>query len=135
MKVTVLVCTRNRPEMIEPCIVSILKNAYPDFELLIIDQSTDRKTEQIVKQYMPKDKRLRYTHMEGKGKTRALNLGIRNSSGDIVATTDDDCTVSREWIEKIVESFKNNPDVGIVYGKVINKPDELLIEDKKYVAK
>ena len=132
MKVTILIATRNRPEMIEPCILSILNNTYQDFEFLIVDQSTDKGTEQIVKKSIQTDNRIRYLHMEGKGKCRALNLGIRSSSGDIIITTDDDCISSKDWIEKVVEAFRENPDVDIVYGKVINKPDEFWIKDRKY---
>lgn len=133
MKVTVLVCTRNRPERIESCISSILDNTYHDFELLIIDQSTNKKTEEIVKKHISVDKRIKYLYMEGQGKSRALNLGIRNISGDIIATTDDDCTVAKDWIENIIKAFEKNPDVAIVYGRVINK--ELMeIKDEKFVG-
>ena len=57
--------------------------------------------------------------MDAKGKTKALNLGIKNNSGEIIAMTDDDFTVSKDWIEKIIEAFQNNPDIGIVFGSVV----------------
>lgn len=132
MEVSVLVCTRNRPDFIKPCILSILNNTYHDFECLIVDQSTDNKTEKIVKKYIGMDKRMKYLRMQGQGKSRALNLGIRSSSGDIIATTDDDCTVAIDWIENIIKAFKKNPDVDIVYGKTIHKPDEFSMKDRKY---
>lgn len=139
MTVTVIVCTRNRPEIIETCILSILNNTYYDFEFLIVDQSTDKKTEEIVKKHMNVDKRVRYIHMNTKGKTKALNLGIKNSSGDIIAQTDDDCLVSEDWLEKIVEAFNANPDVAIVFGSVVDtralfgdKKERDLIKDGKF---
>lgn len=132
MKVTVLVCTRNRSDSIESCILRILNNTYRDFEFLIVDQSTSKKTEEIVKKHISADKRIKYLRMEGQGKSRALNLGIRNSSGYIIATTDDDCIVNKDWIENIIKAFEKNPDVDIVYGRVINKPDEFSMKDRKY---
>lgn len=132
MKITVLVCTRNRPDIIESCIYSILKNTYPDFEFLIVDQSTDEKSKEIAEKYISLDGRIRYLHVKDKGKSKALNLGIKNSSGDIIATTDDDCVVNQDWIEKIVEAFQRNPDVGIVFGSVV---DNVALVGKKYARK
>ncbi|MFC1698591.1 glycosyltransferase [Candidatus Omnitrophota bacterium] len=120
MKVTVLVCTRNRSEIIESCILSILHNTYRDFEFLIVDQSTDKKTAQIVEKLMSTDKRITYLHMKAKGKTKALNLGIKESRGVIIAQTDDDCIVAQDWLEKIVGAFQRNPDAVVVFGSVLD---------------
>lgn len=141
MKITVLVCTRNRPEIIESCIKSILNNTYCDFEFLIVDQSTDKRTEEIVKKYMNADKRIKYLHMDGQGKTKALNLGVRNSSGDIIAQTDDDCIVAEDWLENIIETFQKNPDVAVVFGSVVDnkapggRKGRDLIKDGKFAGR
>jgi len=132
MKITVLVCTRNRPEIIESCILSVLNNTYHDFEFLIVDQSADNKTEEIAKEYMSADKRIKYLHLDGQGKSKSLNLGIRNSSGEIIAMTDDDCAVAKDWIENIIKAFEENPDVGIVCGSVV---DNAALVGKKYARK
>lgn len=129
MKVSVIVCTRNRPESIEPCISSILNNTYRDLELLIIDQSNDGKTEEVVKKHMDIDKRIEYIHLNTEGKSKAVNLGIKRSSGDIVTMTDDDCVVKNDWIENIVEAFQKNPDVAVVCGSVLD--DTALVGKKR----
>jgi len=94
----------------------------------MVDQSTDEKTKEIVRKHMQANKRIRYIHMDARGKTKALNLGIKESSGDIIAMTDDDCVVTKDWIEKIVEAFDRNPDVAIVFGSVV---DEKTLTEKK----
>ena len=83
MKVTVLACTRNRPDIIESCILSVLNNTYPNFEFLIVGQSTNEKTKEIVEKHMLVDKRISYIHMNAKGKTKALNLGIKIGVTDL----------------------------------------------------
>lgn len=66
--------------------------------------------------------------MNAKGKTKALNLGIKNSSGEIIAMTDDDCVVTKNWLKNIVEAFQKNPDVAMVYGSVIDKKASFGVE-------
>jgi len=141
MKVTVLVCTCNRPEIIETCILSVLNSTYGDFEFLIVDQSTDKKTEEIVEKHKRVDQRIKYMHMNASGKTKALNLAIRNSSGDIIAQTDDDCVVAQDWLEKIVGAFHENPDVTVVFGSVVDnkalggRKGRDLIKDRKFAGR
>ena len=47
VRVSILVCTRNRPEFIPPCIQSLQKQSYPHREIIVVDQSTNDKTEKI----------------------------------------------------------------------------------------
>lgn len=118
MKITVLIPTLNRPDIIGDTITSILDNPYKDFELLIIDQSPDKKTNEIVEKYLLVDKRVRYLAMATAGKTKALNYGVSNCKTDIIAMTDDDCRISKDWIEKIAATFKDYPDLGLLFGSV-----------------
>lgn len=116
MKIAVLITTLNRPDVISDAIASILNNTYKDFELIIVDQSTNNKTQEIVERYILADKRVRYLPMSTRGKTKALNYGIRNCNTDIIAITDDDCMVSKDWIEKIVATFRGYPDLALLFG-------------------
>lgn len=118
MKIVVLITTLNRPDVISDAITSILNNTYKDFELIIVDQSTNNKTQEIVEGYILVDKRVRYLPMSTRGKTKALNYGIRNCNTDIIAMTDDDCMVSKDWIEKIVATFRDYPDLALLFGSV-----------------
>lgn len=120
MKVSVIICTYNRSAFLKSCIDSILSNTYPDSEFLIVDQSENDETKNLVNEYKRNDNRIKYLHSE-RGKSRALNLGIKETKGEIIALTDDDCVVPRDWIEKIVSFFKLHPDTAIVFGDVIEK--------------
>lgn len=123
MKVSVIISTLNQPYYIKTAVASILRNNYQNFEVLIIDQSTDDLTKSIAQSYLKQDNRIRYFHVSTKGKSRGLNYGIRMSEGKIVAITDSDCQVSEDWIEKIIFVFNRFPDVDIVYGTVIPEID------------
>jgi glycosyltransferase involved in cell wall biosynthesis len=117
--VSVVICTRNRPQKIGNAIGSVLANTYSNFNLTIIDQSTNCETEAISRQVGERDRRIRYKRMNNSGLSRAYNLAIASTSGPIIAFTDDDCLVPSDWIEKIVTAFEEQRDGELMYGQVL----------------
>jgi glycosyltransferase involved in cell wall biosynthesis len=117
--VSAVICTRNRPDKIGNAVESVLANTYPDFDLTIIDQSTNDETEAIVRRIGERDSRVRYQRMSTSGLSRAYNLGIVSTTGPIIAFTDDDCLVPTDWITKIVMAFEEQRDGELMYGQVI----------------
>src|SRR5687768_11128779 len=73
--VSVVVCTRNRGESIVSTLETLLANDYANFEVVVVDQSTDDLTEQVMPRFL-KDKRLRYFRSTTKGLGRARNIGM-----------------------------------------------------------
>ena len=93
--VSVVVPTRNRPEHVSACATAILSTA--GFrELVVVDQSDDDVTAQVLSSI--KDPRFRCVRTATRGVTNGRNLGIALTNGDIIAFTDDDCRVSGEWV-------------------------------------
>ena len=117
--VSVVICTRNRPDKIGNAVESVLANTYPDFDLTIIDQSTNGETEAISHRVGESDARIRYQRMNKSGLSRAYNLAIASTIGPIIAFTDDDCLVPSDWIQKIVMAFEEQRDGELMYGQVL----------------
>lgn len=115
--ISVVICTRNRGNLIVPTIETILGNIYTNFELLVIDQSTDCITENAVKRFAS-DKRLRYMRTDTEGTGVSRYLGLLEAKGNYVLYTDDDCTVSEDWIGTITNIFENNPKTAVVFSSV-----------------
>jgi glycosyltransferase involved in cell wall biosynthesis len=116
--VSAIMCTRNRPDLIGQAVLSVLANSYPTFDLVVVDQSDDDRTGSVVRGLMADHPNLRYVHSTTPGLSRAYNTGIRESSGSILAFTDDDCVAPPDWISVIVEAFNQNPDGELLYGQV-----------------
>jgi glycosyltransferase involved in cell wall biosynthesis len=116
--VSAVICTRNRPHKIGNAIESVLANAYPNFDLTIVDQSENDETEAIARRAGQPDERIHYHRMSKSGLSRARNLGITSTIGQIIAFTDDDCLVPSDWIEKIVAAFAEQRDGELMYGQV-----------------
>ncbi len=121
-EITVVICTRNRYENLKECINSILKNDENLYEILIVDQSTDDKTENFVKNL--KNKNIRYIKTDTKGLSRARNIAILNVKTKYLVFTDDDCIVTESWIEDILKEYKKDEKIWGVYGKVLPYGDK-----------
>jgi glycosyltransferase involved in cell wall biosynthesis len=121
-KVSVLICTRDRPDTVGQAINSVALCAYPNFDIHVMDQSTNDETRWIVDQLTVQhaDKcTIVYHHLDKAGLSRAYNTGIRVSDGPIIACTDDDVIVPSDWLTCIVEAFAGDPEVGLLYGLVL----------------
>lgn len=119
--VSVIICTRNRGEQITAAVRSVLASTYTQFEFLIIDQSTNDETVQAIAPFAH-DRRLRLVRSDTVGKGNALNLGLSLAQGDIIALTDDDCLVPRDWLGQIVDLFSENAQLGVAYTSVTAAP-------------
>jgi len=117
MKVSVIIPTYERPIFLKSAIDSVLSNTYSNFDLTIVNQSDNDETKNLVNEYARYDNRIKYLRSE-KGKARAVNKGVRNSDGEIIALTDDDCRVFPNWIENIVSVFEKYRNADIIFGNV-----------------
>ena len=88
---TVIVPTAGRPERVAPCVESLAAMAYPGFEILIVDNSpSDGRTREQVQACIARGLPVRYAAERMPGSSVARNRGMRESSSDILAFTDDD---------------------------------------------
>lgn len=120
--VSVVVPARDEEEYLPGCLNSLLDQTYPKelYEVILVnDRSTD-STPHIARKFAERDERVKVlnTIESGKltGKQRALDTGIRASSGEIVLNTDADCEAPPGWIEDTVREF--DAEVGLVAGYV-----------------
>ncbi len=118
LHISVVVASRNRPMDIRRCLNSLSSISYPDWDVLVVDQSDDQATAQTVQNSVNALPNLMYCHMHQKGLSRARNLGLEMTNGDIVAFLDDDCTVGADWLEQVAQAFLRYPHAALVFGTV-----------------
>jgi glycosyltransferase involved in cell wall biosynthesis len=117
--VSVVICTRNRPDLIGNAVASVLGNTYPNFEVLVVDQSDDGRTRHVVTELAASHRNLRYLHTNPPGLSRAYNVGVRETTGQILAFTDDDCIAPPHWLDRVVAAFQSEPEADMLYGQVL----------------
>lgn len=118
--IDVVIPTRNRGELITDTLTSLRASDYSDFRVLVVGQSENRKTAEVVEQFTAKDERFTYIHTPTKGIDVARNVGIQAGHAPIIAFTDDDCRVAEDWVGALVAEYERDPSAWGVLGRVIS---------------
>jgi GT2 family glycosyltransferase len=101
--VTVIVPSYNSQQTVEKCLQALQMQSCGDYEIIVVDSSQD-DTSRIIRSRFP-DISL-YSFPERKYPGEARNIGAEKAKGGILAFTDSDCIVDRDWVRSIVEAHK-----------------------------
>ncbi|MHB9030458.1 MAG: glycosyltransferase [Candidatus Latescibacterota bacterium] len=119
--VSVVLCARNEEHNLHRCLDSLSALDYPQekIEINLIDDESGDRTLDIFWSYAAKDSRFRVYTTKGEprtliGKQRPLNMGIRESHGEIIIVVDADIAVRPEWVKAHVAAYGDR--VGVVSG-------------------
>ncbi|WP_316814902.1 glycosyltransferase [Pedobacter nyackensis] len=114
-KLSIVICTRNRPQAIDDCVKALMASHDKDFELIVVDNAPDDdRTEQVIKKYPD----VKYVKEPLKGLDVARNTGARYATHGIIAYTDDDVIVEPNWSSLLKTVFRD-PKTMAVTGLVI----------------
>jgi glycosyltransferase involved in cell wall biosynthesis len=129
--ITVVVCTRNRPEQLSKCLAALRKVDYNPIEILIVDNApTGTETKDIVEALAQDDPRFRYTCEPRAGLSRARNHGLTQARFDQIAFTDDDVSVAEGWPAALAAGFASDPGAVCITGLVV--PSSLDTSAERY---
>ena len=118
-KISLIVPAYNEAKTIRNCVQSLQVLNYPNYDVTVVDDgSTDNTFEET-----SRCSGVKIIRQENQGKPRALNNGIRSSTGDIIVTVDADTTIDKEALGKIAERFALNKQLGAVAGNVKVNPE------------
>lgn len=117
INLSVLLPTYNRPNMVEQCLSNIAKQNYLPRETIILDQG--HLDENLIKEWaqvlLPT--KLVYKHLNIRGRSRAINAGVKIAKSEFMGVIDDDCYAHPKWIESLAKSIQKRNKT-IVTGKV-----------------
>jgi glycosyltransferase involved in cell wall biosynthesis len=109
--ISVIVPVHNGEATIGRCLGSVLDQTVTWFEVVVVDNGSTDATKDIISSFSEKDPRVRY-HFEGRrGRGRARASGIERSKGAILAWTDADCVVPRDWLERLTAPIAEGEEV------------------------
>lgn len=122
MKLSVVVATRNRSANLADLLGSLLNSDCPpglEWDAWIVDNNSTDDTRRVIEEFSRRaPDRIHYLFEAGRGKSKALNCGIRSSAGEIVVFTDDDCIPDKHWLTNIARAFAVRSEVGILGGRI-----------------
>ncbi len=128
LSVSIIICTRRRPEDLRRCLASLSRLDPPPAEILVVNNDpSDQGTRDVVQSFPG----FCYIDEPQLGLSRARNTGLRHATGEIIAWTDDDTVAHPKWIEAIRRVFLD-PEIsgltGLVLPASLETPSQLRFE-------
>lgn len=125
--ISVVVCTRDRPDDLARCLEALLQLDPAPLEIVVVDSAPTSAATLHVCDGLP----VRYVLEPVVGAARARNRGVLETSGDVIAFTDDDCVVDARWLAGLGAHLAD-PRVAAVTGVVapleLDTPAQWLFE-------
>lgn len=123
-KVSVIVCTYNRPELLKLCLNSLTSQTTKQkkFEVIVIDNYGSKKTKDVVDKY----KIFKYFIEKRTGLSFARNTGFKKAKFKYITYLDDDAIAEKDWVENIIKFINTHPKVKIFGGPYYRYSSKLI---------
>jgi len=132
-EISVLICTWNRSWELDRTLRHLESQTLDSdrFEVVVVDNNSSDDTADVIRQRASEVRYpLVYVSETRQGKTWALNAGISQASAEVIACTDDDCLPEPNWLEVILETFKDQR-VGVLGGPGLSVFSEAVKRDER----
>lgn len=126
-QLSVIVSARNEENTIDMLLKCLVSQNYDNrfYEIIIVNDHSQDKTADIVKSYQKKNKNLHLIEQKPgfSGKKAAIAAGIKVSNGELVVTTDADCTMNTKWLTTIA-AFYSSTKADMIIAPVFIRSDK-----------
>lgn len=95
------------------------------YEVIIVDDGSSDGSEEHIKKYISQKNYVKYFKKPHGGPGDSRNFGIKHIKGNIIAFTDDDCIITRDWLKNIYEGFSRNKKIVGIEGETLTFYTEL----------
>ena len=131
-KVSVIIPAYNSEKYVSRMLESVLNQTYSNVECIIIDDGSTDNTYKIIQQYKEKfDKKgkvLKLLNQENKGQAAALNLGLKQVTGEYLIWADSDDYFELDAFEAMVDSLDKNKDRDLVRANAVTRLEDNIKE-------
>lgn len=121
--VSIIVAAYNVEKYVEKSIKSVVNQTYEDIEIIIIDDGSTDKTNEICMEWAKRDKRIRLYRRKNSGVAAARNFGLSVAEGEYVLFVDSDDYIDCKMVEFMVDAIGEN-DVVICREKAFSDENE-----------
>lgn len=101
--VSIIVPVYNSRKYLSECCDSLLRQDYPNVDVILVDDGSDDGSERICEEYAALDSRVRVIHQSNAGHVRARSVGLRHADGDIVMWMDSDDWADAHWVTSYLD--------------------------------
>ncbi len=120
--ISVIIPTYGREEALRDSIEDVIKQDYPNFEVLVVDQTAKHKPEiEAFLEEQANAQKIKWFRINWASLPGARNYAVRRSSGEIILFIDDDVKLESGFLAAHAKNFIEKPDVGAVAGRVFDR--------------
>lgn len=114
--VSIIIPVYNTEKYLRECLDSVFNQTFNDIEVIIINDGSKDKSDDIIKSYMKKYKNIIYINQKNQGQSVARNNGLKYAQGEFVFYLDSDDYIELDCIENLYNKAKNNGADIIIMG-------------------
>lgn len=123
-KVSIIMAAKDTAPYLEDCMDSIIKQTYPNWELIAINDHSSDETPTILQSYADRDKRVRVFHSERHKLIPTLKEGYQHVTGELINRMDSDDKMPKDKLEVLVEKWLHYGKGTIIAGGTEHFVDE-----------
>ena len=112
--VDIIVCVHNALDDVTRCLESIIRNTYPPYHIIIVDDGSDQETKEYLERFVIGQPATLIRNTAATGYTKAANMGMRASHGDFVLLLNSDTIVPPRWLDRLIQCANTSEQIGIV---------------------
>ncbi len=113
-KISVVIPVLNGEKCLADCLTSVLQQDVEIHECIIVDNNSTDRTKKIIQEFKKTHSNVVYVFESIRTRGAARNAGINKATGTIIAMTDVDCVVSKDWIRRLTYPIFANGEVAVV---------------------
>lgn len=114
----------NNGQYVGTAIESIQAQTCEEWELIIVNDGSTDNSDEVIRQYVESDKRIKYIRKENAGAAVARNRGVQEASGEYICFLDADDWLAPQCLAQALTTFQRNPDCRLFYMKGENVEED-----------
>ena len=122
-KISIIVPIYNGEKFLKRCIDSIILQTYKNIEIILVDNNSTDSSLSICKDYKMIDNRIKICQAKDIGRSHAINIGIKNSTGTYIGFVDCDDYIEKDMYMNLVNAIVENESIDLVICGFVNKKE------------
>jgi len=109
--------------LLQPCLNSILKINYPNFEVILVDNASTDGSVEFCKRLFGQDSRLKIIANSENIYSQGLNKGVKASKGEYIVFFNNDIKVDSNYLTRLIKVLEKDKSIALAQGKLLSYND------------